>query len=138
MMNNKDTMIKFINVVNNNGMLTELIKYIFDYDYLFDNNYIFRLIDDNNYVILDIYDNISANKFNRYIYDFMDDNYNVLKYYENDIYIRKISVKNINNNDNNIIKFGYLFNLDIKMMIDYADKFLDDKFVKILDDILKK
>ena len=62
-------MIKFINEIINREMLTEFIKEIFNYENLFDYNYIFRMVDKDNFIIIDIYDNVSKNRFNKYIFD---------------------------------------------------------------------
>lgn len=134
-MNNKDLMIEFINNIRDMGMLTEFIKYIFNYEYLEDYNYIFRIIDDDNLVIIDIYDNVSNNRFNRYIYDF--DGEVFLNTIEDYILVKKISIKNLIDTDDKILKLGYLFKLDKKIMIEYATQFMDIKFVQILECIIK-
>ena len=118
-------------------MLTEFIKDIFGYDYLGDYNYMFRMIDGDKQVIIDIYDNVSENRFNRYIYDFMDDSYSVLLSNEDDVYIKKVSVVNADKNGDNVVKLGYLFKLDNNLMIDYAYEFLDMKYVEILKCIIE-
>jgi len=139
MMNDgKVIMTNFINAIINRGLLTEFIKIIFNYDYLFDYNYMFRMIDDDNFIIIDIYDNVSQNRFNRYVYDFIDDSYVFLLDYENNILVRKISVINVNRDGDNILKLGYLFKLDRELMLDYADEFMDIKFIKVLEYLIKK
>ena len=137
MMNNKDVMIQFINEIHSMGMLTEFIKYVFDYECLYDYNYIFRIIDDNNQVIIDIYDNVSVNRFNRYIFDFVSDNYKVITCFENDVFVKKISIVNLIDNDDIVLKLGYLFKLDKNLMIKYACQFLDIRFVKILECVIE-
>lgn len=137
-MNNKDIMIQFINKIHGMGILTDFIKYIFDYESLFDYNYMFRMIDGDNHVIIDIYDNVSDNKFNRYIYDFIGNSDEIITYVEDDVFVKKISVKNLIDNDDMVIKLGYLFKLDRDLMIEYASLFMDIKFVEILDYIIKK
>ena len=136
-MHNKDVMVQFINKIESLGMLTEFIKNIFNYESLFDYNYMFRMIDDDNQVIIDIYDNVSKTKFNRYIYDFTFNNDEIITYIENDVFVNKISVRNLIDNDDKIIKLGYLFKLDKNLMIEYTSSFLDIKFVRILDYIIK-
>ena len=134
-MNNKDMMIRFINNIRDMGMLTEFIKYIFNYKYLDDHNYIFRIIDDVNSVIIDIYDNVSNSRFNRYIYDF--DGEVFLNTIEDYILVKKISIKNLIDNDDKILKLGYLFKLDKELMVNYAKQFMNTKFVQILECIIK-
>ena len=50
--------------------MTSFIKNFFDYKYLNDYNYIFRMIDNEVELIIDIYDNVSENRFNRYVFNF--------------------------------------------------------------------
>ena len=63
-MNKKDLLVRFINTIKRKKLLTEFIKFLFDYDFLSDYNYIFRIVDSDNKVIIDIYDNISDFYYN--------------------------------------------------------------------------
>ena len=69
-MNKKNMMREFINIINNRKLMTDFIKNIFDYDNFNDYNYLFRMIEEDNGIIIDIYDNVSDNRFNRYIFLF--------------------------------------------------------------------
>ena len=130
-------MIKFINIINDNGLMTKFISNIFNYCCFNDFNYIFRLIEKDFEIIIDIYDNVSDTKFNRYIFSFFNDGYMFLDFVENDIFVKRISVLNMVDCDDKLLKLAYLFNIDTKMMIEYANSFLDKEFVKIISDIIK-
>jgi len=52
--NRKDVLKEFINEINYNGLMTSFIKNFFDYKYLNDYNYIFRMIDNEMELIIDI------------------------------------------------------------------------------------
>lgn len=136
-MNKKNIMLEFISTINDRGLMTSFIRDIFDYDNFYDYNYFFRMIDMDNKIILDIYDNVSDTKLNRYVFSFdeLDDNIKI----ENDgsIFVHYISVLNIKNSDKKLMKLAYLFNMDEGMMLEYADSFLDKIFVEILREILK-
>lgn len=130
-------MMKFINEIINREMLTKFIKDIFNYENLFDYNYMFRVVDKDGFIIIDIYDNVSKNRFNKYIFDFLGDEYEILLDNEDDVLVNRISIINANKNGNNVFKLGYMFSLDISFMIDYARGFLDDEFVRILEFIIE-
>lgn len=130
-------MIDFINNINNMNLMTEFIKNMFKNDNIFDYNYMFRFTTTDDEIIIDIYDNISDKKFNRYIYSFNIDNYNYKLEVEDRLYIHYINIFNIEDNDDNMLKLGYLFSLDNNKMIEYAKIFLNDEFVLILKDIIK-
>ena len=136
-MNKKLIMKEFIKVINNKGFMTRLIKNMFNYKELYDNNYIFRMIDNDNEIIIDIYDNVSINRFNRYIFDYNDCNYIVKEVIEDDVFVKYISVLNISDSDDNLLKFAYLFNIDKIRMLEYANTFLDDEIVDILSLIIE-
>ena len=134
-MSNKDYMYKFIKTIEENNQLTAFIINIFDYEGLHDYNYIFRLINGKNEVIMDIYDNVSVNRFNRYIFNFIDDSFTIKKQEENNVFITMISIKNVINKQNKLLKLAYLFKLD-NNKIAYAKTFLNNEFVIILDKII--
>lgn len=136
-MNKKNIMRDFIKIVNNRGLMTEFIKNIFGYKNFFDYNYIFRLKDKENNLILDIYDNVTESKFNRYIFNFSKCDYTYKKEFKDNLYIHYISVLNINDSDYNLIKLAYLFKINNDKMIEYAKPFLDNELILILEDIIK-
>ena len=135
-MNKMNIMKKFILIIRDRGLLTKFINDVFNYTELHEYNYIFRIIDNNDEIIIDIYDNVSNNRFNRYIYSFIDDSYDI-KIEKNDfLYIKYVSVLNIKNIDDNICKLAYLFKIEDDEMINYANSFLDNEFVEILKSII--
>lgn len=136
-MNNKVIMLDFINRINNLGLMTEFIMNIFGYKDIFDYNYMFRIIDDGNDLIMDIYDNVSENKFNRYVYSFYDSDYDYKREIGDKLFVHYINIFKIRDIDNNVLRLGYLFSLDMDKMIDYAKIFMNDKFILILDNIIK-
>lgn len=137
-MNKKSIMWEFINVINNRNLMTKFIKNIFGYKNFYDYNYLFRMIDNNDEIIIDIYDNVSDNRFNRYIFSFNDKEYEFRMIEEGNVFVSYISVLNIVCCDNNLLKLAYLFKIDEILMVDYAKNFLDNVFVEILECILKK
>ena len=64
-MNRKNIMRDFINTINDNRLMTLFIKTIFGYENFFDYNYLFRMIDNDKEIIIDIYDIVSDNRINR-------------------------------------------------------------------------
>ena len=137
-MNKKDLLFTFIKTIENNNLLTEFIVNIFDYSNFHDYNYIFRISDNSNDVIIDIYDNISDNRFNRYVFSFFKNSYDILINNDGNVYVTSISVNNINNMDNKLYKLAYMFSDNCGNMLCYAKTFLDGKFVNILRDIINK
>ena len=135
-MNNKSIMYQFIKKINDVGLITKFIINIFDYRCINDNNYIFRISENNEEIIIDIYDNISNTRFNRYIFNFID-NSNVKKYKDDFVYITYISILNVVDSDNKLLKLSYLFKIDCNKMLEYADNFFDKDFVEILKDTIK-
>jgi hypothetical protein len=136
-MNKKNMMRDFINIINNRRLMTSFIKNIFGYKNFFDYNYIFRSTDKDNELIIDIYDNVTENRFNRYIFNFDNCNYTYEKKLIDNIHIHYISVLNVKDNDNNLIKLAFLFNLEKDKMIEYAKTFLDKEFIITIKDIIK-
>ena len=136
-MNKMDMMIRFIKMIEKSKMITDFIKNIFGYTNLNDYNYMFRVFIDNGKMIMDIYDNFTVNRFNRYVFNFLDCDYVVLDKKEDYVYVKYISVLNIKvNNNNNLYRLAYLFNLDNDRMLEYASSFLDISFVDILKKII--
>jgi len=128
----------FINKINDRKLITKFIINIFDYEDFNDYNYIFRMIDSNNEIIIDIYDNVSDNRFNRYIFSFEEKNYTFKVLEEGNVFVNYISVMNIFDGDNKLEKLAYLFKIDDDKMLDYANTFLNKIFVDILREITKK
>ena len=137
-MNKKRVMCDFINEINNRKLMTLFIKNIFEYEEFYDYNYLFRTISTDCEIILDIYDNISDNRFNRYIFSFKDLGYDIKIIEEGNVFVSYISVNDVIDCDNKLLKLAYLFKIDDSLMLEYADSFLDSLFVFILDEIIKK
>ena len=136
-MNNKRYMYKFIKTIQDRKLLTEFIINLFDYDNFNDYNYIFRMTDNNNSIILDIYDNISDHRFNRYIFDFNDvkSKLDIIK--QGNVFLTIMPIKNVSDDDIKLYKLAYLFKLDKNKMIEYSKTFLNKEFVDILSEIIK-
>ena len=132
-MNREDIMYQFLKIIERKKRLTLLIINIFDYQNFTDYNYISRIIKVKKEVIIDIYDNISINRFNRYIFNFSHEKYNIKKNEENNVYITSICIENIENSNNKLIKLAYLFK---NLNIDYAKTFLDQELIDILKKII--
>lgn len=136
-MNKKVLLAKYIRSLKRRKLLTQFIAFIFDYEDFHDYNYIFRISEEKSRVIIDIYDNISNNRFNRYIFNYQK-NYiktNIIKV--NNIYVTYINVNSIKNTDKKLYKLAYLFKLDKKEMLKYANTFLKKEYVEVLKDIIK-
>lgn len=139
-MNKKVLMKEFIETIDRRKLMTQFIKNMFNYQELYDYNYLFRIKEEGNMIVIDIYDNVSNNRFNRYIYCFSPGKYMIKIEEKDNVFVNYINIMNIDkdNYENNIIKLGYLFKLKKNKMIEYAHKFLSDEVVDILSEILKK
>ena len=137
-MNKKSVMCEFIREINNRKLMTLFIKNIFGYEDFFDYNYLFRMIDNDKEIIIDIYDNVSDNRFNRYIFSFDSLGYDIKVVHDGNVFVSYISVLDTIDCDNNLLKLAYLFKISDSLIIRYADSFLDDVFVDILSEIIKK
>lgn len=139
-MNKKVLMKEFIETIDRRKLMTQFIKNMFNYQELYDYNYLFRIKEEGNMIVIDIYDNVSNNRFNRYIYCFSPGKYMIKIEERDNVFVNYINIMNIDkdNYENNIIKLGYLFKLKKNKMIEYAHKFLSDEVVDILSEILKK
>jgi len=138
-MTNKELMFKFISYIYNKGLITYFLINIFNYQNFSEINYIFRVSLEDNYVIMDVFDNISANRFNRYFFDFGRNKYKFKVEELSNVFLSRINISNLKNNNtnqNNLLKLAYLFKLSHSRMINYAKKFLDEEFVTILRDII--
>lgn len=136
-MHKKNILINFIKIINDRGLMTKFIKNIFNYQNFFDYNYMFRYTQKENTLIIDIYDNVSDTKFNRYIFNFNKCNYTYKKEITDNLHIHHISILNVKDNKENLIKLAYLFKLNKDKMIKYSKTFLDNEFIIILNDIIK-
>lgn len=136
--NKKDMMYKFIQLTEKNNLLTQFLINVFGYIEIYNYNYIFRVIDKEEQIVIDIYDNVSLNKFNRYVYDFSLESVNIMDYKDGDVYVKKISVLNSCDTDINYLKFAYLFKISVENMESYALNFMNFELVKILGDIKNK
>lgn len=139
-MNKRVLMKEFIETIDRKKLMTQFIKNMFNYQELYDYNYLFRIKEEGNMIVIDIYDNVSNNRFNRYIYCFSPGKYMIKIEEKDNVFVNYINIMNIDkdNYENNIIKLGYLFKLKKNKMIEYAHKFLSDEVVDILSEILKK
>ena len=137
-MSKKNFMGNFIREINDRGLMTNFICNIFGYENFYDYNYLFRMIENDNEIIIDIYDNVTDNRFNRYIFSFslVDYSYKVIE--EGNVFVHYISILKSFDCDNNLIKLANLFKINDDMMLEYASMFLDNAFVDILDDMIKK
>ena len=137
-MNKKDILYTFIKTIEKKQLLTKFIKNIFDYENFNDYNYLFRITENSNQVIIDIYDNISDNRFNRYIFNFSRSNYDIRVIKEGNVFVTYINVLRIGDSNNKLYKLAYLTKLNKNKMYEYASTFLDQEFVDILINIIKK
>ena len=56
---------EFLKVIYKKNLLTGFLNDVFEYKDFGDYNYIYRLGNDDTSVIIDVYDNVSINRFNR-------------------------------------------------------------------------
>ena len=129
---NKMRMIAFINYIEEHNIMTLFIKNLFDYRELYDYNYLFRLKVIGSNVIIDIYDNVSNNRFNRYIFNFNDEKDNYHSVNSDNVYVTYLNVLRTCDSENKLDKLAHLFSLKKREMYDYAKTFLDDIFIDIL------
>ena len=136
-MSKKELLEIFIKTIQARGLLTEFIKYLFDYENLYDHNYIFRIASDNEEVIIDIYDNISDHRFNRYIFSYLKGKYRTKVIDEGNVFVTYIDVLGMTDSHNKLYKLAYMTTLKNDKMIGYAQTFLTDKYLDILKEIIK-
>ena len=137
-MYNKCVFKQFIDEINGRKLLTKFIINIFDYSDFHDYNYLFRMIDNKSEIIIDIYDNVSDNRFNRYVFSFEKLGYDIKIIEESNVFVNYISINDIIDCNSNLLRLAYLFKIDDNLMIEYASSFLDNLFVSILDEIIKR
>ena len=129
---------RFIKQIARQKLLTPFIKNVFDYEKIYDYNYLFRIIKDNDSIIIDIYDNISSHRFNRYIFDFGSKIKDGNSLNHNNVFLTYININYVKDSTSKLYKLAYLFKLDNDKMLEYADDFLDNQEVKILEKLIKK
>lgn len=136
-MNRRRMMGLYLKKLERSKLLTRFIALLFDYKDFHDYNYIYRMVEENKRIIIDIYDNISSNRFNRYIISFKenDKGYNIQEM--NNVFVTYINVFKIENADSMLLKFCYLFTLELDKMVEYAKGFLDLDMVICLKEMLK-
>lgn len=132
-------MSEFLNSLDKNKKLTIFYKIIFNYEVLNDYNYISRIVNNNNnYIIIDIYDNVLDNRFNRYIFDFKNKDYIIDVKSDGDVIVTRICVNGEYTPDSNLMKLAYLFsNRNNNNMLFYAKTFLPEDIVIILEKNIK-
>lgn len=136
-MNRRRMMGLYLKKLERSKLLTRFIALLFDYKDFHDYNYIYRMVEENMRIIIDIYDNISSNRFNRYIISFKenDKGYNIQEM--NNVFVTYINVFKIENADSMLLEFCYLFTLELDKMVEYAKGFLDLDMVLCLEEMLK-
>lgn len=127
----------YLKKLERSKLLTRFIALLFDYKDFHDYNYLYRMVEENKRIIIDIYDNISSNRFNRYIISFKenDKGYNIQEM--DNVFVTYINVFKIENADSMLLKFCYLFTLELDKMVEYAKGFLDLDMVICLKEMLK-
>ena len=131
-------MMAFLKKIKYRKLFTKFLVNVFDYRSLNDYNYIYRFQDNDSDIIIDVYDNISANRFNRYVFSFSGLEKDYLVYEKDSVFVTVISVfDSSHHSKNKIIKLAHLFSLDKDQMEEYAKTFLDVDFVKIIVEIIK-
>ncbi len=136
-MKNKKIMSDFLNSLIKYNKLTEFFKIIFNYKVLNDYNYISRFMNKKDSIIIDIYDNIMHNRFNRYILYYVNKEYSINIKSEGDVIVTSICINANYDINNNLMKFAYLFSKNNKDIIKYAKTFLPNDIVNILIECTK-
>ena len=138
-MDKKEMFKEFVGRIASKGnILTLFIKSIFDYEEFYDYSYLFRMKEEGNTEIIDIYDNVSDNRFNRYMFIFDKGEYDIRVIEECNVFVSYIYVYNVVDSKDKLLKLAYLFNLDNDLMVEYAKSFLPDKIIQILIKVIKK
>ena len=131
-MTKKKELYDFLKCIESNNLMTKFLVNIFHYIGLEDYNYISRISMNDNSVILDIYDNVTENRFNRYYFNFDKNSKSFFNEKYNNVFVTSISVMNSNDEDNNLIKLSYMFKISKSKRVEYAKTFLDDEFIKFV------
>lgn len=137
--NKKKIMKEFLELILKKNLLTKFLNDIFEYNSFKDYNYIYRLGSDEESIVIDIYDNVSINRFNRYIYSFMCNNdYDYVVEVHNNVYVHYYNVFRLGGKLDKRMMFGYLFTLSYDKMVEYAREFMDTEYLECLEIVLKK
>ena len=128
----------FLTKIKERNLLTDFIKDIFGYSNINDYNYTYELNIHDNIIIIDIFDKINNNRFNRYMFSFDKGNYDIKVINEDNIIITKIYINNLKDSNNLLYKFAYMFKLNNNDIVNYANTFLNKKYVEILEEIINK
>lgn len=137
--NKKKIMKEFLELILKKNLLTKFLNDIFEYNSFKDYNYIYRLGSDEESIVIDIYDNVSINRFNRYIYSFMSNNdYDYVVEIHNNVYVHYYNVFRLGGKLDKRMMFGYLFTLSYDKMVEYAREFMDTEYLECLEMVLKK
>lgn len=137
--NKKKIMKEFLELILKKNLLTKFLNDIFEYNSFKDYNYIYRLGNDEESIVIDIYDNVSINRFNRYIYSFMSNNdYDYVVEVHNNVYVHYYNVFRLGGKLDKRMMFGYLFTLSYDKMVEYAREFMDTEYLECLEMVLKK
>ncbi len=128
-MTKKEKLFKFLKRVSNRKLMTKFLINIFDYDGLEDYNYISRISMKDDSVILDVYDNVTENRFNRYCFNFIKSDKAFDTRERDNVFVTEINILSLTDTDNKLLKFAYLFKM---LDIEYAKAFLDKEIVGIL------
>jgi hypothetical protein len=134
----KEIMAAYLRSLNNKNKLIKLLKIFFGYKDIKKDNYLVRLYEDDDRVVMDIYDNINDNRFNRYIFDFKNTLGIIVREYRTNVYITEIYIRTINKTNKLILKFAYIFKLKDEEMNGYAKNILPKELLTPLLDIIKK
>ena len=129
---------EFLKVIYKKNLLTDFLNDVFEYKDFGDYNYIYRLGNDDTSVIIDVYDNVSINRFNIYIYCFFNnskDKY-IVREIDN-VYVHYYDVFKIGKIGDKKKMFGHLFTISYNDMLEYARRFMDNKYVECLNIVLK-
>lgn len=136
-MSREDFLYLFLKEIEKRGLLTKFIINIFGYKDFHDYNYICRIKKIDKQINLEIFDNVSEKKFNRYEFDFGNSDIGIQEGMIDNVWVMHINVRRMFNCDQNIFKLAHLCKLDRKKMVWYAFGFLDWEFVRIIISILK-
>ena len=136
-MNKEDIFFIFLKEIEKEKLITKFLNEIFEYNDLCEYNYIYRAVEKDNSIVIDVYDNISNNRFNRYVFLFSNGKCDKRVVKEDNVYVTYINVLNIKDGNSKIDKLAYLMNLDKDKMIIYGNTFLDKDFIDILKEIIK-
>ncbi len=131
-MTKKNDMYIFLKKIEAKKLMTFFLIDIFNYIDFNDYNYISRICKKRAAVILDVYDNVTDNRFNRYWFDFSKNNQKYFVKETNNVFVTHINILSNNETSNNLFKLAYLFKISYKERVEYAKSFLRKEIVNIL------